>query len=65
MCGIVGIIGWNKNQFFKPQQQAFKNLVYLDAFRGEDTKHIGVIGPDAFAAQLEGSKAFAKSFMKK
>lgn len=36
MCGIVGIIGWNKNQFFKPQQQAFKNLVYLDAFRGED-----------------------------
>ncbi|MBK9582662.1 MAG: phosphoribosylamine--glycine ligase [Saprospiraceae bacterium] len=36
-----------------------------DAFRSEETKHIGVIGPDAFAAQLEGSKAFAKSFMKK
>jgi predicted glutamine amidotransferase len=36
MCGIVGVISWNKNQFFTPQQKVFKNLLYLDAFRGED-----------------------------
>ena len=30
-----------------------------------DTKHLQVIGPSAAAAQLEGSKAFAKSFMQK
>ncbi len=36
-----------------------------DFFRQEDTKHIGVIGPSAYAAQLEGSKAFAKQFMLK
>ncbi len=29
------------------------------------TKHLQVIGPSAAAAQLEGSKAFAKSFMQK
>lgn len=28
-----------------------------------DTKHVHVIGPDKNASQLEGSKAFAKSFM--
>jgi phosphoribosylamine---glycine ligase len=27
-------------------------------------KHIAIIGPDKYASQLEGSKAFAKSFMK-
>ncbi|HRO09405.1 MAG TPA: phosphoribosylamine--glycine ligase [Saprospiraceae bacterium] len=36
-----------------------------DFFRQEDTKHIGIIGPSAYAAQLEGSKAFAKKFMQK
>jgi predicted glutamine amidotransferase len=36
MCGIVGIISFNKNQFYSPQQKVFKNLLYLDAFRGED-----------------------------
>jgi phosphoribosylamine--glycine ligase len=36
-----------------------------DAFRADETKHIGIIGPDAYAAQLEGSKAFAKKFMQK
>lgn len=36
-----------------------------DAFRTEETKHIGIIGPDSYAAQLEGSKAFAKKFMQK
>ena len=30
-----------------------------------DTKHLQVIGPGATAAQLEGSKAFAKAFMQK
>ncbi|MBK8670200.1 MAG: phosphoribosylamine--glycine ligase [Saprospiraceae bacterium] len=36
-----------------------------DAFRNEDTRHIGIIGPSAYAANLEGSKAFAKKFMQK
>ncbi|MCZ2100914.1 MAG: phosphoribosylamine--glycine ligase [Chitinophagales bacterium] len=36
-----------------------------DFFRQEATKHIGIIGPSAYAAQLEGSKAFAKQFMQK
>lgn len=36
-----------------------------DYFRRKETKHIGIIGPSAFAAQLEGSKAFAKQFMEK
>lgn len=34
-----------------------------DAFRQDDTLHIGIVGPSAYAAQLEGSKAFAKKFM--
>lgn len=37
----------------------------VDYFRSEKLKHIKVVGPDAFAAQLEGSKAFAKKFMQK
>ena len=36
-----------------------------DAFRTNETSHIGIIGPSAYAAQLEGSKAFAKKFMQK
>ena len=36
-----------------------------DALRSEETAHIGVVGPSATAAQLEGSKAFAKKFMQK
>lgn len=36
-----------------------------DAFRADDISHIGIIGPSAYAAKLEGSKAFAKKFMKK
>ena len=36
MCGIVGVISFSKNQFYNPQQKVFKNLLYLDAFRGED-----------------------------
>lgn len=36
-----------------------------DTFRSNETKHIGIIGPSAYAAQLEGSKAFAKKFMQK
>jgi phosphoribosylamine---glycine ligase len=36
-----------------------------DVFRKEQYKHINVVGPSAYAAQLEGSKAFAKKFMQK
>ena len=31
----------------------------------DDIKHIGVVGPQKLAAQLEGSKDFAKEFMKR
>lgn len=37
----------------------------VDYFSQPETAHINVVGPDAHAAQLEGSKAFAKEFMKK
>lgn len=37
----------------------------VDYFRQTDTGHIKMVGPDAHAAQLEGSKAFAKKFMQK
>ncbi|MBK9149671.1 MAG: phosphoribosylamine--glycine ligase [Saprospiraceae bacterium] len=37
----------------------------VDFFRQADTAHIKMVGPDAYAAQLEGSKAFAKKFMEK
>ncbi len=37
----------------------------VDAFGTEETRHINVLGPSAYAAQLEGSKAFAKRFMQK
>jgi phosphoribosylamine--glycine ligase len=37
-----------------------------DVFKSDsNTAHIMVIGPSAFGAQLEGSKAFAKKFMQK
>jgi phosphoribosylamine---glycine ligase len=37
-----------------------------DSFRADPrTQMISIIGPDAYAAQLEGSKAFAKKFMQK
>ncbi len=37
-----------------------------DFFKNDgETRHIQVIGPSAQAAQLEGSKAFAKAFMKR
>lgn len=36
-----------------------------DAFSAKETNHINVLGPSAYAAQLEGSKAFAKRFMHK
>ncbi len=36
-----------------------------DYFQKEELKHIYFIGPSQFGAQLEGSKAFAKAFMKR
>ena len=45
-----------------PEEPLVKGIV---AFfnNNETTKHIKIIGPSAEAAQLEGSKAFAKDFM--
>lgn len=40
-------------------------LGITDAFRKSGLSGIKVIGPDAYAAQLEGSKSFAKKFMQK
>lgn len=36
-----------------------------DYFQKPEWKNVRVVGPDAFSAQLEGSKAFAKKFMHK
>lgn len=40
-------------------------LGITDTFRNSDLAHIKVIGPSASASRLEGSKAFAKRFMRK
>ncbi len=37
--------------------------IYDFITQDKDTRHVQVIGPSAFSAQLEGSKSFAKSFM--
>ena len=45
-----------------PEEPLVKGI--YDHFQKDDSlKHISVIGPSAEAAQLEGSKAYAKSFM--
>jgi len=45
-----------------PEEPLVKGIT--DEFRKDSKlKHIGVIGPSAVGAQLEGSKAFAKKFM--
>ena len=47
-----------------PEEPLVKGI--YDFFKNNSaTKHIQVIGPSKAAAQLEGSKAFAKAFMKK
>ncbi len=47
-----------------PEEPLVKGLV--DYFAAQpSTQHIHIIGPSQQAAQLEGSKAFAKAFMKK
>ena len=47
-----------------PEEPLVKGIT--DYFKaGESTKHIHIIGPGKEAAQLEGSKAYAKTFMKR
>jgi phosphoribosylamine--glycine ligase len=47
-----------------PEEPLVKGI--YDFFKNNPaTKHINVIGPSAAAAQLEGSKAFAKAFMQR
>ena len=47
-----------------PEEPLVKGIT--DYFKaGENTKHIHIIGPAKEAAQLEGSKAYAKAFMKR
>ncbi|RYD71320.1 MAG: phosphoribosylamine--glycine ligase, partial [Sphingobacteriales bacterium] len=47
-----------------PEEPLVKGI--YDHFKNDDSlKHIQVIGPSAEAAQLEGSKAYAKSFMQR
>lgn len=77
LCGINVPI--QVNEFDAIKDFCLKNDIHLlivgpegplvdgitDTFRTNETKHIGIIGPSAYAAQLEGSKAFAKKFMQK
>ncbi|MFZ1559306.1 MAG: phosphoribosylamine--glycine ligase [Saprospiraceae bacterium] len=77
LCGINVPI--QVNEFDAIKDFCLKNDIHLlvvgpegplvegitDNFRTNETKHIGIIGPSAYAAQLEGSKAFAKKFMQK
>lgn len=38
----------------------------VDYFRNEESlRHVGIVGPDRYSAQLEGSKDFAKQFMQR
>lgn len=68
------------NDFEKLKKAALKNHIEMIVVGPEDplvngiydyfssnseTKHIQIVGPSAEAAQLEGSKAFAKSFMQR
>ena len=47
-----------------PEEPLVKGIT--DFFQGdEQTRHIKIIGPGKVASQLEGSKAFAKDFMKR
>ncbi|HSC38272.1 MAG TPA: phosphoribosylamine--glycine ligase [Chitinophagaceae bacterium] len=47
-----------------PEEPLVKGIV--DYFKADDElKNVMVIGPSQYAAQLEGSKAFAKSFMQR
>lgn len=46
-------------------EEPLVNGIVDDFASDEDVKHIPVIGPDAQASRLEGSKAFAKKFMMK
>ena len=77
-CGIN--LSINSNDFEGLKQAALDNNIQLIVVGPEEplvkgvvdyfisnpsTQHINIIGPDKFAAQLEGSKAFAKAFMSK
>jgi phosphoribosylamine--glycine ligase len=45
-----------------PEEPLVKGIT--DNFKNDDTlRHVAVIGPSQYGAQLEGSKAFAKKFM--
>ncbi|CAN5884389.1 phosphoribosylamine--glycine ligase [soil metagenome] len=47
-----------------PEEPLVKGIVdYFKSFK--ETSHVNVIGPSKNASQLEGSKAFAKSFMQR
>ncbi len=68
------------NEFEKIKKAVLENLISMvivgpedplvngivDFFRNDiELKHVFIIGPDKYAAQLEGSKEFAKNFMQK
>lgn len=56
MCGLVGIVSFNRNQFYHTQQKAFKNLLYLDAFRGEDGTGVFGITPGGNVDMIKSEK---------
>ncbi len=55
----------NINMMVVGPEEPLVNGIYDYFKNSETTKHIHVIGPSKNAAQLEGSKAFAKEFMER
>lgn len=43
MCGLIGLINKNSHGFSKDQQNAFNDLLYLDALRGMDSTGVFMV----------------------
>ena len=64
LAGIVQAIRENQIELVVvgPEEPLVKGVRdYIEA--QEDLKHVGIVGPGAEGAQLEGSKDFSKNFM--
>lgn len=63
MCGLVAVISKYKNGFTKKIQDAFDNLLYIDAVRGEDSTGVFCVtrsGNVHVAKQASDSNKFLK-----
>jgi phosphoribosylamine--glycine ligase len=59
------VIKENINMVVVGPEDPLVNGIHDFFLENEDIKHVHVIGPKKFAAQLEGSKDFSKQFMKR